>query len=161
MTTKKKIEKIILHRRWYKKDPVVISAIQYCVDWNFSTKDALDYLFTTLGCSMDERTFRRIKKNLPTSNTQRAEIMSTETITFTQESIGELRIAKYELVKIISNSDTSMALKIQACTALTKNLVTMIEFYDSSPVIASLARIKDDNEKAFQKPKEISEKKLP
>jgi len=160
MTTMKKVIKK-LGRRWYKNDRAINCSIQHCVDFGFTTKDSLKYLFEHHGCEMDERTFRRIKKTLPTSNTQKVIILSDQAITFIQESIGDLCIAKNELVKIITDPNTSVALKIHASTAIAKNLITMAEFYDLSPVIDGLSQIKGDDGDAIQKLEEISEKKLP
>ena len=108
-------------RRWYRRDPAVISAIQYCVDWNFSIKESLDFIFTHVGRTMDEKTFRRIKKDLPSFNTQRLEVINEEAITFIHESLAVLSTAKNELVKIIEDPNTSAIMKIHAWFKLIKN----------------------------------------
>lgn len=95
---------------------------------------------------MSERTFRRIKEDLPPSNKQRFKVISDDTITFYHESLDELRIAKNELVNIIKNPNTSAAFKIRASTALFLNLTTMAEFYDSSQVISGISKLKGKNE---------------
>jgi len=153
------IKKGKLRKRWYRKDPAVISAIQYCIDWGFTIKESLDFISTHVGCTMDERTFRRIKKNLPSFNTQRLEVINEEAITFIHESLDVLKTAKNELVKIIEDPNTSAVMKIQASTAIAKNLTTMAEFHDSGPVITSLSKLKEAMENAFQKPEETSGKK--
>ena len=154
MVTKKKVTKK-LGRRWYKNDPAIISAIQYCIDWNFSIKESLDFISKHLGCSMNGRTFRRIKKDLPTFNTLRLEVISDEAITFIHESLIVLQIAKNEIVKIIIDPNTSATLKIQASNAMAKNLTTTAEFHDSTPIITLLSKLKEGMEPAFQKPEEI------
>jgi len=140
-----------LGRHWYKNDPAIITAIQFCVVWGFSTKRSLKYLFENHGCNMDERTFRRIKQSLSTSNTQRLNVITDETITFFHESLGDLLKTKNVLVNIIMDPNTSVALKVQASTALGKNLTTMVQFYDSSQVIAGISKLKEENENAIQK----------
>ena len=161
MVTKNKIKKRKPRRHSYRKDPAIISAIQYCIDWNFSINESLDFISKHIGCSMNEKTFRRIKKDLPAFNTQRLEVISEETITFIQESLAVLRTAKNELVKIIKDPNTSDAMKIQASTAMAKNLTTMAEFHDSTPIITSISKLQEGMATAFQKSEEISEKKLP
>jgi len=160
MVTNNKIKKEKPRRRCYRKDPAIISAIQYCIDWNFSINESLDFISKHIGYSMNEKTFRRIKKDLPTFNTQRLEVISEEVITFIHESLAVLRTAKNELVKIIEDPNTLAALKIQASTAMAKNLTTMAEFHDSTPIITSISKLKEGMENAFQKPAGITEKKL-
>ncbi len=160
MVTKKKVTKK-LGRRWYKNDPAIISSIQHCIDLGFTTKDSIKYLFTLHGCEMHERSFRRIKKSLPASNTQRLEIISNETTTFFHESLGDMRTSKNELMKTITDPNTSIAIKIHASTALTRTLITMAEFHDSTPIITLLSKLKGGMENTFQKPEDISRKKLP
>jgi len=161
MVTNNKIKKGKPRRICYRKDPAIISAIQYCIDWNFSITESLDFISKHLGCKMNERTFRRIKKDLPSFNTQRLEVISEGAITFIHESLVVLQIAKNEIVKIIQDPNTSAILKIQASNAMAKNLTTTAEFHDSTPIITSLSKLKEGMKNAFQKPEEISGKKFP
>ncbi len=161
MVTNKKIKKRKPRRHWYRKDPAIISAIQYCTDLNFSINESVDFISKHLRCSMNEKTFRRIKKDLPTFNTQRLEVISEETITFIHESLAVLQIAKKEIIKIIQDPNTSVILKIQASNAMAKNLMTMAEFHDSTPIITLLSKLKGGMENTFQKPEDISRKKFP
>ena len=110
---------------------------------------------------MSEKTFRRIKKDLPTSNTQRLELVSDGSITFILESLDVLRTTEVGLFKIFHDTNEASLTKIKAAQAISKTRLGMAEFYDASPFIASLSELKGVNENAIQKPEEISGKKLP
>jgi len=99
--------------------------------------------------------------DLTTTNTQRLEILSDGSITFILESLNVLRTTEEGLFKIFHDTNEESLTKIKAAQAISKNRLVMAEFYDASPVIASLSELKGVNENVIQKPEEIPGKKLP
>jgi len=148
-------------RGWYKRDPAIVSAVQYCINWNYSITDSINYISIRHGCKMSEKTFRRIKMDLTTTNTQRLEILSDGSITFILESLDVLRTIEVGLFKIFHDTNEESLTKIKAAQAISKTRLDMAEFYDASPVIASLSELKGVNENVIQKPEETSKEKLP
>ena len=160
MATKKKIETRKSPRSWYRNDPAFVGIVQYCFDQNLSEKSSLKLIEEHYGRNISGRNFRRVKKILPMSNSDRIEIVNQYSASFIMESLVVLHSNENVLCNIAKDPNTNVWMKIKACETILKNRIAMGEFYDASPVIASLSELKGVNENAIQKPEETSKEKL-
>jgi len=161
MTSSKKAVTRKLRRAWYRRDPAFISLVQYCVDQNLSEKSSLKLIEEHYGRNISDRNFRRVKKILPMSNSDRIEIVNQYSASFIMDSLVVLHSNENVLCNIAKDPNTNDWMKIKACETILKNRIAMGEFYDAGPVIASLSELKRVNENAIQKPEETSGEKLP
>jgi len=117
----------------------VISIVQHGVDRNLTNKEVLDIIATQLGHTCSDKTLKRIKEKLPKSDKRRLEIIDQEMVSFIFESINVLKLGEQIAIKIIQDSDAHPWIKLQALGMIIKYRHEMAYFYDSSPVISSLA----------------------
>ena len=161
MSIKKKVEKRKSSRGWYRNEPEFIGIAQYCVDHNLSETSSLKLIEEHFGRSISGRNFRRVKKILPMSNSERIETVNEDWTRFILESIIILRSNENILFNILKDPNTSVGVKFKACDSISKNRLVMAQFYDTSPIITTLSQIKGDDVNVIQKPEEIPGKKLP
>ncbi len=146
-------------KHWYKNNPEVISIVQHGVDRNLTNKEILEIITTHLGYPISDKTLQRIKKMLPKSNKLQLEIINKDMVSFILESINVLKFGEQIAVKIMEDSDAHPWIKLQALGMIIKYRREMAYFYDSSPVIASLADKLGGGNNVISEHKEISGKK--
>ena len=141
-----------MSQKSYGKDTDLLNAVRDCMVRNLSYRLAVEEL-TKRGFKINEKKYQRIKGYIKRTFSERLETLPTAEF---QESIVESIDSIRHLIDIlwnIINKAKDDWQKMQAIGMLLNCLVTREKFFDSSHVVASLAKKMRDNDNVSNKGK--------
>lgn len=120
------------------KGTEVLTAVQDCIIRRLTTKEALSRL-ESLGFSMSESKFRRIKAHIRESTQDRLNFIAYKEYAVSHiEFIDTMKSINNRLWEIIKERKDSKE-ELKALELIPNNIKTLVELYDSNPIVASIS----------------------
>ena len=129
---------ITLPSKGWGKGADVLSAVQDCIIRRLTTKEALSRL-ESMGFSMSESKFRRIKAHIRNSTQDRLNFIAYKEYAQSHiENIDSVRAVNNRLWEIVNEKKGSRD-EIRCLELIPQNIKVLEELYDSNPIVASIS----------------------
>jgi len=129
-------------RQCKQNNPAIVDIVQYSQKLRLTEKETVAKL-SQLGFDVDVRTIRRIKQKLPRP-TRLDKLAEEEVFSFIKDTISDLKQTINEVKKVAADAKNPF-LKLQALGMIPKLRKDIADFYDASPIVASLSNRLNEN----------------
>lgn len=120
------------------KGTEVLNAVQDCIIRRLTTKEALARL-ELVGFPMSEAKFRRIKRHIHQTTSDRLNFIAYKEYAASHiEAIDTIKTVNNRLWEIVSERKGTRD-ELQALVQIPQNQKTLLEIYDSNPIVAHIA----------------------